>query len=141
MITVKVKRLDPAAELPKRSHFGDAGWDLTAVRVERIADGFVRVHSGIAVEIPYGYQGELRPRSSVYKKYSALSNSVGTIDAGYRGEVMAVFYVPDNAPMPFEIGERFAQLVIMPVPEVEFVESVTLSESERGAGGYGSSGS
>jgi len=141
-ITVKFKKLHPAAEAPKKSHPDDAGWDLTAVQVERIGKNRVRVHSGIAVEIPYGYQGELRARSSVYKKDGEviLSNCVGTIDAGYRGEVMAVFYGSDLCDIPFEIGERFAQLVIMPVPDVVFEESAELSESSRGSGGYGSTG-
>ena len=142
-LVVKFKKLHPAAESPKQSHPGDAGWDLTAVEIERLENGLVRVHSGIAVEIPYGYQGELRPRSSIYKKECRpiLSNCVGTIDAGYRGEVMAVFYVSPAHELPFEIGERFAQLVIMPVSEVKFIESEELSDSERGTGGYGSSGS
>lgn len=141
-LVVKFKKLHPAASTPKQSHPGDAGWDLTAVRVERIGKNRVRVHSGIAVEIPYGYQGELRSRSSIFKKDGEviLSNCVGTIDAGYRGEVMAVFYCSDLCDVPFDIGERFAQLVIMPVPHVVFEESEELSESERGSGGYGSSG-
>ena len=142
-LIVKFKKLHPSAEPPKQSHPGDAGWDLTAVEIERLSKGLVRVHSGIAVEIPYGFQGELRPRSSIYKKgcRPILSNCVGTIDAGYRGEIMAVFYCFNLKNLPFDVGERFAQLVIMPVPDVHFVEYETLSDSERGVGGYGSSGS
>ena len=142
IVNVKVKKLNPAAEMPKQSHKWDAGWDLTAVRVERIGKNRVKVYSGIAVEIPEGYQGELRARSSIHKKDGEviLSNCVGTIDAGYRGEVMAVFYCSDLCKLPFAVGERFAQLVIMPVPDVVFLEVDTLSESDRGTGGYGSTG-
>ena len=142
VVNVKVKKLSPAAEMPKQSHKWDAGWDLTAVRVERIGKNRVKVYSGIAVEIPEGYQGELRARSSIHKKDGEviLSNCVGTIDAGYRGEVMAVFYCSDRCKLPFAVGERFAQLVIMPVPDVVFLEVDTLSESDRGTGGYGSTG-
>ena len=141
-LVVKYKKLHPAAIAPKRAHAGDAGWDLTAVRVERIGKNRVRVYSGIAVEIPEGYQGELRARSSIHEKDGEvlLSNCVGTIDAGYRGEVMAVFYCSDLCKLPFAVGERFAQLVIMPVPDVVFEEADNLSESDRGTGGYGSTG-
>ena len=140
-IIIKFIRKYPDAKTPKQGHFGDAGYDFYVHHVEP-AKGYenvVIVYSGICVEIPYGYQGELRARSSVYKTYSILSNGVGTIDAGYRGEVRAAFYLNGNAE-PFKVGERFAQLVIMPAPAVEYVEVEKLSESERGEGGYGSTG-
>ena len=130
---------EPGALNPKQSHEGDAGFDLFVLSIERVRENAVIVHSGIHVEIPYGYQGELRARSSVHKTNAILSNGVGTIDAGYRGEVKAVFYHEGND-LPFEVGERFAQLVIMPVPAVEYVEVMELSESERGERGYGSTG-
>lgn len=130
---------EPGALNPKQSHEGDAGFDLFVLSIERVRENAVVVHSGVHVEIPYGYQGELRARSSVHKTNAILSNGVGTIDAGYRGEVKAVFYHEGND-LPFEVGERFAQLVIMPVPSVEYVEVMELSESERGERGYGSTG-
>lgn len=130
---------EPGALDPKQSHEGDAGFDLFVLSIERVRENAVIVHSGIHVEIPYGYQGELRARSSVHKTNAILSNGVGTIDAGYRGEVRAVFYHEGND-LPFKVGERFAQLVIMPVPAVEYVEVEKLSESERGERGYGSTG-
>lgn len=130
---------EPGALNPKQNHEGDAGFDLFVLSIERVRENAVVVHSGVHVEIPYGYQGELRARSSVHKTNAILSNGVGTIDAGYRGEVRAVFYHEGND-LPFEVGERFAQLVIMPVPSVEYVEVMELSESERGERGYGSTG-
>ena len=136
---IKFKKLTPEAQAPKQGKSGDAGFDLTATRVERLDSIRVKAYSGIAVEIPEGFEGQLRARSSIHKSDAILSNGVGTIDAGYRGEICAVFYHcgPD---LPYEAGDRFAQLVIKPVPRVEYVEADELSESERGAGGYGSTG-
>ena len=138
-IIIKYRKLDPAALPPKQGHFGDAGFDFHVLSIERVRENAVIVHSGICVEIPYGYQGELRARSSVHKTNAILSNGVGTIDAGYRGEVKAVFYHEGND-LPFEVNERFAQLVIMPAPAVRYVEVEELSASERGENGYGSTG-
>ena len=139
-ITIKYRKLHPDAKDPKQGHFGDAGFDFSVHSVEPIkGENAVIIHSGICVEIPYGYQGELRARSSVHKTGTILSNGVGTIDAGYRGEVMGVFYLNGNDE-PFAVGDRFAQLVIMPAPPVKYVEVEELSKSERGANGYGSTG-
>lgn len=99
----------------------------------------MRVHSGIAVEIPKGYAGFLFPRSGVYKTWSYLTNCVGVIDSDYRGEVCAIFSTFTGKKF-YQVGERFAQLVILPVPEVEYIEAEELSSTERGAGGYGSTG-
>jgi len=139
-IKIKFVKMFEDAKAPQQGHFGDAGFDLHVHSIEPIkGENAVIIHSGIRVEIPYGYQGELRARSSVHKTNSILSNGVGTIDAGYRGEVMAVYYC--NGDMePFKVGERFAQLVIMPAPAVEYVEVEELSASERGENGYGSTG-
>ena len=142
METLKIKfvKMYPDAKAPKQGHEGDAGFDLYVHSVEPIkGENAVIVHSGIRVEIPYGYQGELRARSSVHKTNTILSNGVGTIDAGYRGEVKGVFYLNGNNE-PFAIGDRFAQLVIMPAPPVEYEEVEELSASERGENGYGSTG-
>ena len=139
-ITIKYRKLHPDAKAPKQGQYGDAGFDFSVLSVEPIkGEKAVIIHSGICVEIPYGYQGELRARSSVHKTNTILSNGVGTIDAGYRGEVKGVFYLNGND-NPFEIGDRFAQLVIMPAPPVKYVEVEELSESERGENGYGSTG-
>lgn len=139
-ITIKYRKLHPDAKAPKQGHYGDAGFDLSVLSVEPIkGENAVIIHSGICVEIPYGYQGELRARSSVHKTNTILSNGVGTIDAGYRGEVKGVFYLNGNME-PFKVGDRFAQLVIMPAPAVRYVEVEKLSASERGENGYGSTG-
>lgn len=138
-LIIKYKKLNGAAVEPKRGHYGDAGFDLVATHVERLDENRVLIHTGIAVEIPYGYQGTLRSRSRVHKTGAWLSSGTSTIDAGYRGEIKAIFYHKGEN-LPFEVGERFGQLIISPVPEVRYVESEELSESERGTGGYGSTG-
>lgn len=143
-LNVKIKRLTPTAQLPTKAHATDAGYDLYADSVEVcIPDGLASYSTGIAVEIPEGYVGLVFPRSSIYKKHLMLSNSVGVIDSGYRGEVKAKFnLINDGSDMyeVYEVGERIAQLIIIPYPEVVFEEVDTLSDSDRGTGGYGSSG-
>lgn len=142
---VKIKRLVSEAVMPHRAHASDAGWDLVAVSRKMDADGAVVYGTGLAMEIPEGYVGLVFPRSSVAKKDLVLSNCVGVIDSGYRGEVMAKFKLLDPLVKHdeyhwYDIGDRIAQLVIMRLPEVEMVESEDLSESDRGEGGYGSTG-
>ena len=140
MITVKYKKLHPAAVAPKQAYPGDAGFDLTVTSVKRLGANKIEYGFGIAVEIPEGFEGEIRPRSSVHKNFTLLSNAPGTIDAGYRGEIKAVFYHIPLLSKPYEVGERACQLLVKPVPEVRYVEAEELSETERGAGGYGSTG-
>lgn len=140
MITIKYKKLHPAAVAPKQAHKDDAGFDLTVTSVKRLGAHKIEYGFGIAVEIPEGYEGEIRPRSSVHKNFTLLSNSPGTIDAGFRGEVKAVFYHIPFLSKPYAVGERACQLLIKPVPEVRYVEAEELTETERGTGGYGSTG-
>jgi dUTP pyrophosphatase len=191
---VKIKRLSPKAIIPTYSKDGDAGLDLVAI--DRYFDeyGNAVYRTGLAFEIPQGYVGLVFPRSSVCKYDLTLTNAVGVIDSGYRGEVIAKFkpsllffdnplsvptsrgadendrlgsiqtdvytqYVGHNgdwygansqwlakrgsrsfSPALYEVGERFAQMIILPYPKIQFVETENLSESERGNGGYGSSG-
>lgn len=142
---VKIKRLVSEAVMPRRAHASDAGWDLVAVSRKVDADGAVVYGTGLAMEIPEGYVGLAFPRSSVAKKDLVLSNCVGVIDSGYRGEVMAKFKLLDPLVKHdeyhwYDIGDRIAQIVIMRLPEVEMVESEDLSESDRGEGGFGSTG-
>ena len=138
---IKVKRLNELAMLPTKAHATDAGFDLYATSKTYDNDGNVVYGCGLALEIPEGYMGLMFPRSSNAKKSLLLSNSVGVIDAGYRGEVTAKFKrLYPISQGEYAIGERFAQLIVMPIPAVEFEEAEELSESERGAGGYGSSG-
>jgi len=95
--------------------------------------------TGIAVEIPPGHVGLIFPRSSIFHTGLILTNSVGVIDSGYRGEIKAVFKAPGHYDI-YRIGERIGQLVIVPIPDVEYEEADELSETERGTGGYGSTG-
>lgn len=141
---LKYKKLVPEAAEPKRAHAGDAGFDLVAVSRKWSADDWCYVYgTGLAFEIPEGYVGLAFPRSSIAGRPLQLSNSVGVIDSGYRGEVMAKFRVAGSSKgmdAVYDVGERICQLVIVKLPEVEMVEADELSGSERGAGGYGSTG-
>lgn len=147
---IKVKKLVPEAVLPKRAHASDAGFDLVAVSRKVDEDGAIVYGTGLAFEIPEGYVGLVFPRSSIARKDLVLSNGVGVIDSGYRGEVMAKFkpclraleehLVGMRGEKWYEVGDRIAQLIVMKLPEVELVESEELSESDRGIGGYGSTG-
>ena len=136
---VRIKRLHPDAVIPNYAKAGDAGMDLTAVSAKRAWD-IVTYGTGLAIEIPEGYVGLLFPRSSVYKTSMALSNCVGVIDSGYRGEIMLKFrsITSDNC---YKVGDRIGQLIIMPYPQVELEEVEDLSSTDRGSGGYGSTGS
>lgn len=147
---VKIKKLSPNAKIPQRAHSTDAGCDLTATSKDYDNDGNVVYGTGLAFEIPLGYMGLIFPRSSNAKKDLLLSNSVGVIDSGYRGEVMAKFkkFYPHveqigfihNISSEYNVGDRFGQIIIMPYPEIEYIEVDELSDSERKEGGYGSSG-
>ena len=136
---VKVKKLVENAVIPHYAKPGDAGLDLTATKVKH-KNGNVKYFSGLAFEIPKGYVGLLFPRSSNADKDLLLTNSVGVIDSGYRGEVTAVFKKTKYPTKAYEIGERFAQMIILPYPQIELEEAEELSETERGTGGYGSTG-
>lgn len=136
---IKFKKLNPNAVMPKLGTSGAAGFDLTAISLE-VTDMTLKYDTGIAVEIPTGYVGLVFPRSSVCKTGLSLANSVGVIDSDYRGSISFVFYKPMPCIVPYLPGDRIGQLVIMPIPEVEFVEAEELSETERGEGGYGSTG-
>lgn len=137
---IKFKKLDSSAVAPFQANEGDAGFDLTATSVKKIGLFKYLYGTGIAVEIPKGYEGEVRSRSSVHKTGMILSNGVGTIDAGYRGEVMAVFWKIPFVGKKYEVGERIFQMIIKSVPKIEYIETDELSMSQRGTGGYGSSG-
>lgn len=137
---IRFKKLNENAVMPTKAHASDAGFDLTATS-RMYDDNTCYVYGcGLAVEIPEGYVGLVFPRSSIANKDLLLSNSVGVIDSGYRGEIMAKFKAFRPFPQMYEIGERFAQLIIMPIPDIEWEEAEELSDSERGTGGYGSSG-
>jgi dUTP pyrophosphatase len=144
-MNIKFKRLAQNAIAPVKAHPSDAGFDLTctAITTEVNERGQVIIvyHTGIAVEIPEGYFGALVPRFSISKKTLELTNCLGTINAGYRGEIMAKMRTTtDVIPAIYKEGERFAQLLILPVPDVQFEEAEELSEGDRGEGGFGSTG-
>ena len=144
-MTIRFKRLNERATAPVRAHKGDAGFDLTSTsittEVSECGQLVLVYHTGLAVEIPEGYFGMLVSRSSISKKSMVLTNCAGVIDSNYRGEVMAKFKVTtDVIPALYNEGERFAQLLILPVPEVEFEEFEELNGSERDTDGFGSTG-
>lgn len=137
---VKIKRLDKSAVIPKYAKDGDAGLDLTATAYKVNEKGQYIYTSDLALEIPDGYVGLLFPRSSICKKDLEMTNSVGVIDSNYRGPIKSVFNPTCEDPEIYELGERFAQLIIIPYPRIEFEEVEELSETNRGTGGYGSTG-
>lgn len=136
---VKFKKLSPEAVIPRKGTKGSAGFDFTAISKEQIDQYHTKFGTGIAVEIPHSHVGLVFPRSSSYKNGILLSNCVGVIDSDYRGEITAVFIGTDKK-VCYNIGDRVFQLVIVPYPEIEFEEVEELSTTERGTGGYGSTG-
>jgi dUTP pyrophosphatase len=140
-VKVGVKKLHPYAVIPSYSKPGDAGMDLTITRRISNTTYDVTYGFGIAMEIPEGYVGLVFPRSSVRNKEIVLSNCVGVIDSGYRGEIQATFKKLQGLDsQQYEIGERGAQIMIVPYPKIEMVEKEELSNTERGDGGFGSTG-
>ena len=138
---VRVKKLHPDAVIPKYAKAGDAGLDLTAVEIINDEGFQVTYKTGLAFEIPLGYVGLIFPRSSVRNYQLSLSNCVGVIDSGYRGEVQFTFNKLGGIPSKkYSVGERVGQMIIMPYPQIELVEFDALSNTERGEGGFGSSG-
>lgn len=133
---VRIQKLHKNAIIPKYAKPGDAGMDLTVTELEQIDHEHIKYKFGIAVEIPKGYVGLIFPRSSCYKQRQILSNCVGVIDSGYRGELMIVMI--GTSEHSYKVGDRAAQIMILPYPEIEFEEFLFLTESERGAGGFGS---
>ena len=141
---LRFKLLAEAARLPKAAHPGDAGLDLHAAEEAMIgpSGGRASVGTGLAVEIPPGHAGLVLPRSGLAAKHGiALVNAPGLIDSGYRGEIRVLLLNTDpGEPFEIEVGDRIAQLLVVPFVEAEPIEA-QLSTSERGEGGFGSSGS
>lgn len=134
---VKFKKLHPNAVVPKYAKEGDAGLDLVATSI-KLDPGFTEYGIGLAMEVPKGHVGLIFPRSSISAKDQQLANSVGVIDSGYRGEVKLRFV--DRGPLSYDVGDKIAQLIIIPIPTVEIEEVDVLSSSDRGEGGFGSTG-
>ena len=142
-MTLKVRRLDARARLPTRAYAGDAGLDLYALEDAALGPGErASIRTGIAVEIPDGQAGLVLPRSGLAAKHGiALVNAPGLIDAGYRGEVSVLLLNTDrSSTFPISAGDRIAQLVLVNVQTPVVVEVGDLALSERGGGGFGSSG-
>ena len=151
---VKIKKLNPNAVIPSYAKSGDAGMDLVATTIISDTPEQITYGMGIALEIPEGFVGLIFPRSSVRKTGLDLSNSVGVIDSGYRGELQATFNKVfggdrfyDETKLTeitshdfYKVGDRIAQIMIIPYPPIEFKEVDELSDSERGEGGFGSTG-
>lgn len=140
-VKVKVKKLHENAVIPSYSKIGDAGMDLTITREIENTTFSVSYGFGIAMEIPKGYVGLVFPRSSVRNTDLILSNCVGVIDSGYRGEIQATFKKTSGLDsIKYKVGERGAQIIILPYPQVSMIETDELSNSDRGEGGFGSTG-
>jgi dUTP pyrophosphatase len=142
VIELPIRRLRADAVVPDRAYAGDAGLDLAACEATELAPGErATVGTGLAVAIPDGYAGFVQPRSGLAARHGiSVVNAPGLIDSGYRGEIRVVLLNTDRAEsFRVEPGMRIAQLVVLPVPEIEVVEREELPESERGVRGFGSS--
>jgi dUTP pyrophosphatase len=135
---VKIKKLSPIAVIPTYAKEGDAGMDLVITDIKGENKYDITYGFGISMEIPEGFMGLVFPRSSIRKTDLFLSNSVGVIDSGYRGEIQATF--KKTGLNKYEIGDRGAQIMIIPHPSIEFKEVNELTNTERGIGGFGSTG-
>jgi len=141
-MTVRFKRIHPRAVLPRYAHPGDAGMDLCASEAATLAPGCsALVRTGLVMELPAGTEAQVRPRSGLALRHGlTLLNSPGTIDAGYRGEIGVILINHGTAPFQVEPGMRIAQMVIAPVLSVLIEDVDNVSETSRGAGGFGSTG-
>ncbi|HXJ65257.1 MAG TPA: dUTP diphosphatase [Actinomycetota bacterium] len=141
---VRFQKLRPGALVPRYMSAGAAGLDLASAADEAIEippGGRAAVPTGLAFEIPPGFEGQVRPRSGLARKFGiTLPNAPGTIDSDYRGEVQVLLANLGSEPFVVNPGERIAQLVIAPVVQVELEEAETLADSARGAGGFGHTG-
>jgi dUTP pyrophosphatase len=146
LINVKIKKLHDNAVIPTYAKPGDAGMDLVATSIISNTTFDITYGLGVALEIPEGFVGLIFPRSSIRKTDLSLTNCVGVVDSGYRGELQATFkkvYGKNDIridEMDYKVGDRVAQIMIIPYPRVNFVESTNLSETDRGVGGFGSTG-
>ena len=141
---VKIKKLSENAVIPTYAKEGDAGMDVVATRIINETLDSITYGTDIALEIPEGFVGLAFPRSSIRKTHLHLSNSVGVIDSGYRGEIQATFKkiqgISNNALDNYKVGDRIFQLMVIPHPTIQFIEVNELSSTERGEGGFGSTG-
>ena len=141
-MTVKVLRTDPEAQLPAYAHPGDAGMDVRSIEDVTLAPGArALVRTGLVLELPPDAEAQVRPRSGLALKHGVtVLNTPGTIDAGYRGEVGVILINLGAEPFVVEKGMKIAQLVVAPVAQAEVVEVSAVDATDRGAGGFGSTG-
>ena len=143
MTEIKIVMLENCDDLmPAKAHFDDAAFDLRS-RVDMVLPvrKSVVVPAGFSMELPIGFEAQIRPRSGLALKHDLmLTKSPGTIDSGYRGEVGVIMYNGGTEEFPIRRGDRIAQMVIAKLPEVSLVKAESLSETNRGAGGFGSTG-
>ena len=140
---VRIKKFNENAVTPSYAKDGDAGMDLVATSIISNTSTQITYGIGLALEIPKGFVGLIFPRSSVRKTRLMLSNCVGVVDSGYRGELQATFNKINNDSVSendYKVGDRIAQIMIIPHPPIEFDEVAELSDTERGEGGFGSTG-
>ena len=143
MTEIKIVMLENCDDfMPAKAHYDDAAFDLRS-RVDMVLPvrKSVVVPAGFSMELPVGFEAQIRPRSGLALKHNLmLTNSPGTIDAGYRGEVGVIMYNGGTEEFPIHRGDRIAQMVIAKLPEVSLVKADALSETSRGSGGFGSTG-
>jgi dUTP pyrophosphatase len=139
-LKVNIKKLHPNTVIPSYSKDGDAGMDLVSTEIISETLNQITYGTGIALEIPKGYVGLVFPRSSIRKYELELTNSVGVIDSGYRGEIQVTFNKVHNRLEVYKVGDRIAQIMVIPYPKVVFSEVNDLSSTDRGEGGFGSTG-
>lgn len=139
-LKVRFKKLNKDAQMPAKAHPTDAGFDLVAISKTYSMAKYVEYGTGLAVEIPKGYAGFIFPRSSISKYCLHLANSVGIVDSDYRGEIKLRFYRKNDHNGLYLVGDKIGQLIIMPYPTIEFEECENLAKTDRGDGGFGSTG-
>jgi dUTP pyrophosphatase len=141
---LRIAKKQKAATIPKNAYAGDAGFDLVSVETTRILPGETKkINTGLVCEIPAGYGGFILPRSGLSVKHSlTIPNSPGLIDSGYRGEIIVALRNDSGQEYVVEEYDRIAQMVIMKVEQINFIEvsEEEISETDRGKGGFGSSG-
>jgi len=141
MLKVKFKKLHEEVKIPVKGSSHGACFDVYAHRIISESNGKVTAKLGFATEIPEGYKGVIVPRSNISKHHWVMSNSIGVIDADYRGELMVVFSPTSlNFGFPYEAGDRVAQIYFEKIEPFEIEEVEELSSTERGEGGFGSTG-
>ena len=142
MVNVKIRKVHPDAVLPVRAHRTDAGMDVTAVSMEMTED-YIEYDTGLQFQLPEGYVMLIFPRSSNSKKDLLMCNSVGVLDAGYTGNLKFRFKLTTEGYTEkiYNPGDKVGQIIILPYPEVTFTETDNFEATDRGDGGFGSTGS